>query len=156
MPTPSPEKTGQEQDRNGKGRFKRGQSGNPAGRPRGARNKTTLAAEQLLDQQADALTQRAVDLALAGDLTALKLCLDRVVPVRKSRLISVDLPPVTKAGDLPDLTARLLNAVSAGELSPGDAAEIGRLADSHRAAVELADIEQRLAALEAAERAHGK
>jgi hypothetical protein len=75
------ETTGQKQS----GRFVKGQSGNPRGRPKGARNTTTVALETLLDGQAQALTQKAIDLALAGDITALRLCLDRILPVRKDR-----------------------------------------------------------------------
>src|ERR1700693_659671 len=58
--------------------FTPGASGNPDGRPKGSRNKSTLALEALLDGQAEALTQKAVELALAGDITALRLCLDRI------------------------------------------------------------------------------
>ena len=57
--------------------FQKGQSGNPDGRPRGSRNATTLALEALLDGQATALTQKAIDLALTGDMAALRLCLLR-------------------------------------------------------------------------------
>ena len=60
-----------------------GQSGNPEGRPKGSRNVTTLALETLLDGQAAALTQKAIDLALSGDMAALRLCLDRILPPRK-------------------------------------------------------------------------
>jgi hypothetical protein len=84
------ETTGQKQG----GRFVKGQSGNPSGRPKGARNTTTVAVETLLDGQAQALTQKAIDLALAGDITALRLCLDRILPVRKDRPVTFDLPPV--------------------------------------------------------------
>lgn len=54
-------------------RFRPGQSGNPSGRPKGSRNATTLALEGLLDGQANALTQKAIDLALTGDMAALRL-----------------------------------------------------------------------------------
>ena len=64
--------------------FKRGQSGNPAGKPKGTRNATTLALEALLDGQASALTQKAINLTLAGDMAALRLCLDRILPPRKT------------------------------------------------------------------------
>ena len=60
--------------------FQKGQSGNPSGRPKGARNKATLAMEILLDGEADRLTRKVVEMALAGDTTALRLCLERIMP----------------------------------------------------------------------------
>ena len=71
--------------------FKPGKSGNPRGRPRGARNRATLAAEALLDGEAEAITRKCIDLALAGDHTALRLCLSRILPVRRDREIDLDL-----------------------------------------------------------------
>ena len=59
--------------------FPKGQSGNPAGRPRGSSNRAMRAAELLLDGEAAALTRKAVELALAGNQAALRLCLDRTV-----------------------------------------------------------------------------
>jgi hypothetical protein len=73
-------------------RFRKGQSGNPSGRPRGARNKATLAVEALLDGEAEALTRKAIERALEGDTTALRLCLDRLLPPRKDRLVSFAMP----------------------------------------------------------------
>ena len=94
------EKSGREQPGRGPGRrFAKGQSGNPKGKPCGARNKITLAAEQLLDGEAEALTRKAIELALAGDTTALRLCMERVAPVRKGRPVRLDLPPVITASD---------------------------------------------------------
>jgi hypothetical protein len=68
---------------NPEGRFRKGRSGNPKGRPAGARNKATQTAELLLDGEAEALTRRAVELALAGDGMALRLCLERIIPPRR-------------------------------------------------------------------------
>src|SRR4029077_11874899 len=65
--------------------FLRGESGNPAGRPMGARHKATVEDEALLDGGAEALTRKAVEMALAGDGTALRLCLDRIIPPRRER-----------------------------------------------------------------------
>ena len=65
----SSDNTGEQQA----GRFRKGQSGNPAGRPRGARNSATLAVEAMLDGEAEALTRKAIDMALAGDTVALKI-----------------------------------------------------------------------------------
>jgi hypothetical protein len=63
--------------------FKPGQSGNPSGRPKGARNKSTVAAEALLDGESESLTRRCIDLAMEGDPTALRLCLTRILPVKR-------------------------------------------------------------------------
>src|SRR5262245_61104396 len=74
--------------------FKPGKSGNPLGRPKGARNKTTLAVEALLDEEGAALTRKAVEKALEGDITALRFCLDRVLPPRRDRPVAFDLPKI--------------------------------------------------------------
>jgi Family of unknown function (DUF5681) len=72
--------------------FEKEQSGNHAGRPPGTRHKVSLAAEALLDGKSEALTRKAIDLALAGDTTALRLCLERILPPRKSRKVALELP----------------------------------------------------------------
>lgn len=77
------------------GRWARGTSGNPAGRPVGSRNRSTVFYEQLLNGQGEALFQKAIELALAGDATALRLCLERISPPRKERTIDLPLPKVT-------------------------------------------------------------
>jgi hypothetical protein len=72
-----PEKTGPQQADT---RFKRGQSGNPSGRPKGARRRTTVAIEALLEGEGEALTRKAIELAKGGDMQALRLCMDRLAP----------------------------------------------------------------------------
>jgi len=62
-------------------RYKPGQSGNPTGRPKGARKKATVAVETLLEGEAETITRRCIDLALEGDHTALRLCLSRIFPL---------------------------------------------------------------------------
>jgi Family of unknown function (DUF5681) len=59
--------------------FKAGRSGNPEGRPRGSRNKATMAVEALLDGEANAIARKAVERALEGDMAALRLCLERAI-----------------------------------------------------------------------------
>src|SRR5215208_4970074 len=70
--------------------------GNP-GKPKGARHKVTLAIEALLDGEAEALTRKAIELAKAGDLVALRLCLDRICPPRKDWPVSFALPELSDA-----------------------------------------------------------
>ncbi len=93
------------------GRFSKGRSGNPAGKPRGARHRTTLAAEALLDGEAEALTRKAVEMALAGDSTAMRLCLDRILPPRRERPFNFKLPALQSAGDAAGAMAAIASAV---------------------------------------------
>lgn len=129
-------------------RFKPGQSGNPAGRPKGSRNATTVAVESLLDGQATALTEKAVELALGGDMAALRLCMDRIVPPRKDRSVTFDLPAINNATDAAVVMSAVLSAVSAGEITPSDAGEISKLVDAYVKAYETADLAGRLERLE--------
>jgi hypothetical protein len=55
--------------------FKKGVSGNPAGRPPGSRNKSTLALEQILEDEAEQITRKAIELAKDGNIAALRLCM---------------------------------------------------------------------------------
>ena len=57
-------------------RFQKGRSGNPNGRPKGSRNRTTVACEALLEEEAGALTRKAIQMAKDGDTIALRLCLE--------------------------------------------------------------------------------
>jgi hypothetical protein len=118
------------------------------GRPKGARHKTTLAIEALLDGEADALTRKAIDLAMAGDMQALRLCMERLAPPRKDRSISFDMPAIETAEDLPRATRAIMDAVSVGDITPSEAAELGKLVDAHVRALEVSDVNKRLAALE--------
>jgi hypothetical protein len=61
---------------------------NNPGKPKGARCKAILAAEAILNGEAESLTRKAVELALEGDSVALKICIERLVPARKDRPVS--------------------------------------------------------------------
>jgi len=133
-----------------KGRFKPGTSGNPKGKPRGARHKATLAALTLLQGEAEALTRVAINAAIAGDLTALKLCLERIIPPTKDHPVDVKLPKMTTVSDMPKFTAALLDAVSSGKLGPSEAEKLCKIVTAHREAIQISDFEQRIADLETA------
>lgn len=130
-------------------RFKPGKSGNPAGKPRGTRNATTVALETLLDGQAQALTQKAIELGLAGDLTALRICMDRIIPPRKDRHVPFSFPKIGKAADAVTAAAAIVEAVAHGELTPSEAGELTRVLESYSRILEAADHEERLKRLEA-------
>ena len=145
------ENTGQKQPRRGAGRqFAPGQTGNRAGRPAGARNKATVALDSLLEGQAHALTQKCVDLALEGDTVALRLAMDRILPVRRGRPVQFDLPAIEKPADLVAALGGILQAVAAGEITPDEGATIAGMMDAKRRAHETQDLEGRLAAIEKA------
>jgi hypothetical protein len=123
------------------------QPGNP-GRPTGARHKATLAAEMLLDGEAAALTRKAVDMALDGDTTALRLCLERICPPRRDRPVRFDLPPLVTAADAPRAMAAIAAAVAAGDLTAGEAADLAGLVERFVKAIEASELAQRLSAIE--------
>jgi len=125
-----------------------GISGNPAGKPKGARNRSTLAMEALLDQDAEAIIEKAIELAKAGDMTAIRLCLDRLCPPRKDRHVTFELPLLNSAADASRAAATIIAAVSAGELTPAEAAELGKLVESYARTLEATEFEERLATLE--------
>jgi len=131
--------------------FKAGRSGNPEGRPRGSRNKATMAVEALLDGEAKAIARKAVEKALEGDMAALRLCLERLLPPRRDRPVVFDLPKIEGVSDALNASSAVLTACAAGTLSPGEAVEVMGLISSHVRVFEMTDIEARLTALEKAE-----
>jgi hypothetical protein len=128
--------------------FEPGQSGNPAGKAKGTRNKVTLAIEALLDGEAEALTRKAIEIAKGGDLAALRLCLDRLAPPRKDRLVMFELPTITCAADAVKASAALVTAVAIGDLTPAEAGELGKLIEAYVKALEATDFAARLENLE--------
>ena len=104
-----PENTGKIQ---GSSQFKRGQSGNPNGKPKGARNKSTLAAEKLLEGSLDRICRKIEEEALNGNMQAAKMILDRFLPVRKDRLIKIDLPLIDTHDDVFKAIGAIVKAVS--------------------------------------------
>tara|TARA_R110000751_G_scaffold233328_1_gene334183 strand:+ start:9684 stop:10130 length:447 start_codon:yes stop_codon:yes gene_type:complete len=121
--------------------------GNP-GRPRGARHKVTEAVQALLDGQTEALTQKAIDRALEGDVTALRLCLDRIAPTRKDASVSFDLPDIETMDDAANAARAILRAVADGEVTPLEAASVMAVVEQFRRTLETTEIERRITALE--------
>jgi hypothetical protein len=124
--------------------------GNP-GKPAGARHKATQAALALLDGEAGALTRKAVEMALEGDTTALRLCLERIAPPRRDAPVQFTLPRMETARDAAMAAGAVLEAVAAGELTPTEGAHLMGLVEAYRRALETTELEARVAALE-----HGK
>ena len=100
------------------GRFQPGHSGNPNGRPKGSRNKATIAIEALLNGEAEKLSRKAVELALDGDTTALSLCLKMIISPRKDNPVVFDLPTSEKGIKTKAGIENILQSVAAGKMSP--------------------------------------
>jgi hypothetical protein len=112
--------------RSAAGRFAPGHSGNPAGRPKGARNRATLAAEALLAENAEGLARKLVDAALGGDGPALRFALARFCPAANGRPIALDLAP-GREGDLLHIHGLLMRGLADGEITPDEAAAVARV-----------------------------
>ena len=130
--------------RNTAGQFSAGNSG----RPRGSRNKATIAIENLIEGQAEALTQTVIKKALEGDSVALRLCMERIAPPPKDAPVTFSMPIMSNAMDASVAAGNVLTAVSEGELTPLEATRVMGLVDSYRRTLELTAIEERLKALE--------
>lgn len=150
------EKSTPKQRRRGPGRrFQKGQSGNPAGKPKGARHQLTILAEKLMHDDAEAIVQSVLKAAKGGDMTAARLVLERIAPVRKGRPVAFDVPAITTADDLVGAISSLLSAMSQGDVTPDEAATIAGVLDVKRRAIETSDLVKRIEAIEAKESAHG-
>jgi hypothetical protein len=142
-----PDNTGGKQAR---GRFRPGQSGNPKGRPQGSRHRVSLLVESLIEARAEDIANVALRNAIeGGDPVLLRALLDRLAPPRKERPVTVDLPPLTNPTDGPKIAAALLERAASGELTPSEAQGLAALLEAFRKQTELANFEERLAALEA-------
>ena len=104
--------------------------------------------EVLLDGEAEELTRKAIDLGLAGDMAALRLCLDRIVPPRKDRHVAFALPAMNEPVDAVNGLASIVAAVASGELTPSEASELTKLVEGYARVLETVDHEERLKALE--------
>jgi hypothetical protein len=117
------------------------------GRPKGARNKTTRAVESLLQGDAERIGQKCVEMALAGDATAMRLAMERIYPTRRAR-VQIALPPVKSVKDLPRALGAVLAAVAAGELSPDEGGVIANALSLQHRMLEACELERRIALLE--------
>ena len=146
-----PENTGRKQD----GTFKRGVSGNPAGKPCGTRHKATKAALNLLDGESEALTRKAVELALEGNVIALRLCLERIAPAFKAISPTIEFSqPLPKT--LTEQARSFVSAVAKGEIPSDTATQMVSALANVAKIEEFEKIKSRLEALERSIREQSK
>lgn len=118
------------------------------GRPDGSRNKATIALQQMLGTHAEAITKKCVVMALQGDTTALRLCIERLLPPCKESAIRLKLPSIVAASDVALALSRVLQAVACGRLTPGQGQALATILEGRRRVIETEELERRVDALE--------
>ena len=139
-----PGNSGTKQD----GRFRPGQSGNPAGKPPGTKHHATRMAEHLMEGAAESVVQAVLAAAQGGDMVAARLVLERIAPVRKGRPVLLPLPAVNTAADVLTALGATVKAMADGDITPDEAATVAGVLEVKRRAIETAELETRIAALE--------
>jgi hypothetical protein len=130
--------------------FQKGQSGNPLGRPRGARNKLTLLAESIFEGDAAALVGKLIEVAKSGDVGALRLCIDRICPPQRDRTVAIELPPMTTAADAVAAMGVIMQAIGEGDLGAREAGELANVVAGFTQTITTAQLERRLDDIEKA------
>ena len=128
-------------------RFKKGESGNPTGRPKGIKDKRT-ALRAFLEPHAEALVQKAKNLAMEGDTTALRLCLERLVPPIKIKDEPVEIEGLEGTQSLVEQGQAIINALAKGQLTPSEAATLMQSVATQARIIEVEELDRRLTALE--------
>ena len=138
-----------EKRRRGPGRpFKKGETGNPNGKPTGARPKVLLALDALGEGRAEDIIRAMSDRAAQGDTAAAQIILSRVWAPRRGRPTPLSLPSVRTAADTTAALGAVVAAIADGTLTPEEAHAVAGVLETHRKSVETADLERRIAALE--------
>ena len=107
-----------------------------------------MLAERLLDGQAEELIQQCVQKALDGDSTAMRLCIERLVPPRKDRPVNLDLPQMECVEDTIKAMAVISSGVADGELTPSEGQVLSGMVENYRKAIETTELEERISNLE--------
>lgn len=124
--------------------FRKGQSGNPAGRKPG-----TVTTPTKIRQQIDAafpnILQKVIEQAENGDMTAAKILIDRICPTLKPQSIPIR---INIGGNLSETGGNILDATLSGQISPDTGAALISALSHQVKILEADEILRRLAALE--------
>src|SRR5712692_10172380 len=124
--------------RDANGRFAPGNSGNPAGKKPGTRNRATVLREALAEGEDIAAARIVIDKALAGDAVAARFIVGRLMPRPRGREIELDLPDVASAGDIVTAYDATVQAMADGEITPDEALTVTRVLDGRLRALKAA------------------
>jgi Family of unknown function (DUF5681) len=145
MEAAMPENTG---PKHSGGRWQPGASGNPAGKPPGARHAALLALDAIGAEAGKDIMAAVVTAAKGGDMRAADILLRRLWPERKGRPVQMDLPGIMAPSDIVAALGAVADAVATGELSPEEGAAVAGILEAQRRAVETVELERRIATLE--------
>jgi len=120
----------------GKKGFQKGESGNLDGRPKGSESLRTRLARKLLGENAEELLLVVIEKAKAGDLTALRLCLERILPPVRSTTVSILLPSIEGPQDIPKCYDVLFDSLKREEITLDEFLRISGVLENRRKAFE--------------------
>ena len=144
MPDDTPD-----QHRNVRGKpFVPGDARRCNGRKPGTRNRVTMLAERLMQDDAEAVIQAVITAAKAGDMVAARMVLDRLAAMPRDRVVAFDVPPIHTAEDVAQAVAAVLQSVADGTLTPAEGATVAGILETRRKAIETAELAARIEALE--------
>lgn len=139
-------KSGINAGRDPRGRFAAGNRG----KPKGTKHRATRIALELFESGVQSIAATVIEQAQAGDLTAARIVLDKILVNAKERLIELpDLPDTRTAAGVSEAQQKILEAVAAGVITPGEASTLSGIVEAHRKAIETVELEQRIGQLEA-------
>jgi hypothetical protein len=132
-------------ERDASGRFVAGQSGNPAGKRPGTRNRKTVLLEALRDGEDNSVARVVIDKALSGHVATARFVLGLISPKPRGRTITIDMPADDDCNVVAayDATLRLL---CAGEITPDEALTVSRFLDGRRRVLQAWQLEDGLIA----------
>lgn len=125
------------------GQFKPGVSGNPKGKPKGAKDKRT-ALREMFEPHKEELFKTLIHWANIGDMSAMRIVMDRIMPPVRELPMKVTIPKITGPDDCTVAQAAVLNAVAAGEMLPGEGQVLSGLIDAQRKAYETSALAKEL------------
>ena len=119
------------------------------GRPKGSRNKLNQLLQEILDQNSEIILRKCIILAMQGQSVPLRLLFERIMPARRDCPVQIDLPPTKSMADVDTAYQTVLQAISSGQLTPGEGETLSKILESRRRMIELTDLESRIASAEA-------
>lgn len=118
------------------------------GRPKGSKNKKKSGVNGIFDEYAPHVTRKCIELALKGDRSAMRICMDRISPAPRDASVEFSLPSVRTNRDVSRAFEKVARAVRTGRITPAEGEQISRILDSHSRAIERSEMEERIERLE--------